>query len=59
MQQHTPPRLEFRGTCPALSGKALKRPPTHPGEVLLEEFLKPAGMTQAGADASTGILIRS
>ena len=23
-----------------------KRPPTHPGEVLLEEFLKPYGMTQ-------------
>jgi antitoxin HigA-1 len=23
-----------------------KRPPTHPGEMLLEEFLKPFGMTQ-------------
>ena len=23
------------------------RPPTHPGEMLLEEFLKPLGMTQA------------
>jgi addiction module HigA family antidote len=23
------------------------RPPTHPGEILLEEFLKPRGMTQA------------
>ncbi|MFC1559199.1 HigA family addiction module antitoxin [Gemmatimonadota bacterium] len=23
------------------------RPPTHPGEMLLEEFLKPMGMTQA------------
>lgn len=23
-----------------------KRPPTHPGEMLLEEFLKPLGMTQ-------------
>jgi antitoxin HigA-1 len=22
------------------------RPPTHPGEILLEEFLKPLGMTQ-------------
>ena len=22
------------------------RPPTHPGEMLLEEFLKPLGMTQ-------------
>ncbi len=25
------------------------RPPTHPGEMLLEEFLKPLGMTQAEA----------
>ena len=24
-----------------------KRPPVHPGEVLLEEFLKPMGMSQA------------
>lgn len=24
-----------------------KRPPTHPGEMLLEEFLKPLGLTQA------------
>jgi addiction module HigA family antidote len=23
------------------------RPPTHPGEMLLEEFIKPLGMTQA------------
>lgn len=26
-----------------------QRPPTHPGEVLLEEFLKPLGMTQVDA----------
>ncbi len=25
------------------------RPPTHPGEMLLEEFLRPLGMTQAEA----------
>ena len=25
------------------------RPPTHPGEMLLEEFLKPMGMTQVEA----------
>jgi addiction module HigA family antidote len=25
------------------------RPPTHPGEILLEEFLNPAGMSQAEA----------
>ena len=34
---------------------ALKRPPTHPGEVLLEEFLKPAGMTQVEAARRMGI----
>lgn len=28
---------------------ALKRPPTHPGEMLLKEFLKPAGLTQVEA----------
>ena len=27
------------------------RPATHPGEVLLEEFLKPLGLTQAEAAA--------
>ena len=27
----------------------MKRPPTHPGEMLLEEFLKPLGMSQADA----------
>ena len=25
------------------------RPPTHPGEMLLEEFLRPLGMTQSEA----------
>ena len=27
----------------------LKRPPTHPGEMLIEEFLKPVGMTRVEA----------
>lgn len=27
----------------------LKRPPTRPGEMLLEEFLRPAGLTQVEA----------
>ena len=27
------------------------RPPTHPGEILLEEFLKPLGITQMDAPA--------
>ena len=31
------------------------RTPTHPGEMLLEEFLKPAGLTQQ--DLARGILV--
>jgi len=31
------------------------RPPTPPGEILLEEFLKPLGLTQVGAAEKMGI----
>ncbi len=31
------------------------RPPTHPGEMLLEEFLKPLGMTQVDLAARIGV----
>ena len=31
------------------------RPPTHPGEMLLEEFLKPLGVTQMEAAARMGV----
>lgn len=31
------------------------RPPTHPGEMLLEEFLKPLGVSQAEAARRLGI----
>ena len=34
------------------------RPPTHPGEMLLEEFLKPRGMTQAELAARARIPIQ-
>ena len=34
---------------------ALRRPPTHPGEMLIEEFLKPAGLTQVDAARQMGI----
>ena len=34
---------------------ALKRPPTHPGEMLLEEFLKPVDLTQVEAARQMGI----
>ena len=33
----------------------MNRPPTHPGEMLLEEFLKPLGMTQAEAARQMGV----
>ena len=40
--------------------RRMKRPPTHPGEVLVEEFLRPLEMTQAEAarrmDVSTNRL---
>jgi len=34
------------------------RPPTHPGEVLLEEFLLPRRMTQAALAAELGLPIQ-
>ena len=33
----------------------LKRPPTAPGEMLLEEFLRPAGLSQVDAARQMGI----
>jgi addiction module HigA family antidote len=33
----------------------LKRPPTPPGEMLLEEYLRPARLTQSAAAARMGI----
>jgi addiction module HigA family antidote len=36
-------------TEPAVDVRRMKRPPTHPGEMLFEEFLKPLGMSQATA----------
>jgi addiction module HigA family antidote len=32
-----------------------RRPPSHPGEVLLEDFLKPKGMTQVALAAKIGV----
>lgn len=31
--------------------RRMRQPPTHPGEMLLEEFLKPLGLSQAEAAA--------
>ena len=35
------------------------RPPTSPGEMLLEEFLKPVGMTQRVLAEETGLSVQS
>ncbi len=35
--------------------RRMKRPPTHPGEMLLEEFLRPLGITQALAARRMGV----
>ena len=35
--------------------RRMRRPPTHPGEVLLEEFLVPLGLTQAEAARRMGV----
>ena len=45
-------------TSTTISGRRLlptHRPPTHPGEMLLEEFLKPLGITQMDAAARMGV----
>jgi addiction module HigA family antidote len=34
------------------------RPPTHPGEILLEEFLKPQGITQVAFAERLGVPIQ-
>ncbi|MFN7923150.1 MAG: HigA family addiction module antitoxin [Bryobacteraceae bacterium] len=35
--------------------RRMRRPPSHPGEVISAEFLEPMGMTQAQAAAKMGI----
>ncbi|MBK5299122.1 MAG: HigA family addiction module antidote protein [Vicinamibacteria bacterium] len=40
-----------KGTGRAVDLRRMRRPPTHPGEMLLEEFLKPLGLSQAEAAA--------
>ena len=47
----------LRGKNPELVGRRLPsaRPPTHPGEMLLEEFLKPLGITQSAFAVRLGV----
>jgi addiction module HigA family antidote len=46
--------MEARRACPKIIWPA-NRPPTHPGEMLLEEFLKPLEMTQAELAEKLGV----
>lgn len=41
-----------------LTTAAMKRRPTPPGEMLLEEFLKPSGITQVALAAKMGVPIQ-
>lgn len=38
-----------------LKHRSTKRPPTHPGEILLEEFLKPHGLSMVAAARRLGV----
>jgi antitoxin HigA-1 len=40
---------------PVVRRLPVKRPPTHPGEMLLEEFLKPLGISQSALAVRLGI----
>ena len=52
-------RTTTRRTALALTARAHNlpshRPPTHPGEMLLEEFLKPLGVTQSAFAIQLGV----
>ena len=50
-------QTNFRGKRPELVGPRLpsERPPTHPGEMLLEEFLKPLGISQSAFAVRLGV----
>jgi len=37
--------------------RRMKRPPTHPGEILVQEFLSPMGLTQTEAARRMGISV--
>ncbi|VEN74729.1 Addiction module antidote protein, HigA family [Candidatus Desulfarcum epimagneticum] len=44
-----PAKLKSQTAMDRVAGRRLprNRPPTHPGEMILEEFIKPPGLTQA------------
>jgi antitoxin HigA-1 len=47
--------LPSRSAKPAEHRLPLRRPPTHPGEMLLEEFVKPLGITQSALALRLGV----
>jgi len=50
-------RAKHRGSAGEKDGRRLPlhRPPTHPGEMLLEEFLRPLGITQSEFAVRLGV----
>lgn len=52
-----PSKSKSQTTTSKRSGRRLptNRPPTHPGEMLLEEFLKPLGLTQSAFAIRLGV----
>lgn len=52
-----PTRSRSQTTTKSRSGRRLprKRPPTHPGEMLFEEFVVPLGITQAELSRRLGV----
>jgi len=53
----SPTTTERRRERQAATGRLLPshRPPTHPGEMLLEEFLKPLGLSQSAFAVRLGV----
>ena len=50
-----PARLKSRTTTDVGRRLPRSRPPTHPGEMLYEEFIKPLGLTQAELARRLGV----
>lgn len=52
-----PTKSKSQITTNDVAGRRLprKRPPTHPGEMLLEEFIKPLNLTQAELSRCLGV----
>jgi len=48
-------QLPAKGPRPTAHRLPTHRPPTHPGEMLVEEFLKPLGMSQAAFAIRLGV----